>query len=93
VTAEGCGQQGDKLVAAGKAALVFVGFVLAGQAVEAIPGEEFHSLFEQRSLVAHGIRSRGDGTVGKPHHRVESMLCACTSGRCSRGDKNHAGQQ
>jgi hypothetical protein len=51
---------GHLLFAAGEAALVVVGAVLADMMLEAVPGKLLDDLFEHGSFVAHGVGSHCD---------------------------------
>jgi hypothetical protein len=61
MAAEAASQHGQELCAAGEAALVVVGAVLADMMVEAVPGKLLDDLLEHGSFVAHGIGSHCGG--------------------------------
>ena len=61
MAAEAASQRGQELFAAGEAALVVVGAVLADMMVEAVPWKLLDDLFKHGSFVAHGIGSRCGG--------------------------------
>src|SRR5277367_6002247 len=79
MAAEAASQHGEELFAAGEAALVLVGAVLADMTVKAVPGKPLDDLFEHGSSVAHGIGSRCERTLGTAASAVESTSCPRTS--------------